>query len=69
MDKIIYHSQNDMRILIHTLQDIYNAFGSKLINSKSINLYIELSKEKDVDVDLFKSTKKILLKIEVSMNV
>ena len=62
MDKIIYHSQNDMRRLIHTLQDIYNAFGSKLINSKSINLYIELSKEKDVDVDLFKSTKKILLK-------
>lgn len=61
IQKIIDHSQFDIRRLILTLQDIYYAYGNKkIIDNDLINEYCDLSKEKDVDFDLFNATKGLL---------
>lgn len=58
-DEIIKHSQNDIRRLIYTLQDIKYMYGENEITLEILENYLELSKEKDIDIDLFKETNKI----------
>ena len=61
-DTILYHSQGDIRRLIYTLQELQYAYGNKLITSKLIEDFCQVSKRKDVDIDLFTSTKGLLYK-------
>lgn len=58
--KIIMHSQGDIRRLINTLEDIKNAYGNKLIDAKIMEEYCSTSTKKDVNIELNKSTSKIL---------
>jgi DNA polymerase III delta prime subunit len=60
IDKIIDHSQGDIRRLIYTLQDIFGTFGKQLITDQVIEKYCEFSNRKDVDIDLYKATNTIL---------
>lgn len=60
IDRIIDHSQGDIRRLINTLQDIEGTFGNKLITEQVIEKYCEYSNRKDVDIDLYKATNTIL---------
>lgn len=57
---IINHSQSDIRRLIYTLQDLYYAYGNKMIDNKVMNSYNSFSKKKDIDIDLFNATKNLL---------
>ena len=59
-DKIISHSQSDIRRLIYTLQDISCTYGKKEITLNVIDKYCKLSKRKDVDIDLYKATNTLL---------
>ncbi|QKF93876.1 DNA replication factor RFC1 [Fadolivirus algeromassiliense] len=60
INKIINHSQGDIRRLIFTLQDIKNAYNDKLITMDMIDEYCKMSNKKDVDVDLYKATDELL---------
>lgn len=60
INKIINHSQSDIRRLIFTLQDIQNAYGNKLINTDIIDEYCLMSNKKDIDIDLYKATEELL---------
>ena len=60
IDKIVTHTQYDIRRLINTLQDIKYAYNNKLITNKIINNYFQMSKMKDIDIDLFKATEGLL---------
>lgn len=62
VEKIINHSQNDVRRLITLLQDIKDIYGEIPITATIINQYCETSKKKDVDIDLFRATENLLLK-------
>jgi len=62
VNEIIKHSQNDIRRLIYILQDIYYAYGTKLINNNVMKDYNNISKKKDIDIDLFNATKILLFK-------
>lgn len=58
--KILNHSQNDIRRLIFTLQDIKYAFDNNIITLEMMEEYCILSKRKDVDIDLYKATEGLL---------
>lgn len=60
VNKIIRHSQYDIRRLIFTLQDIKNAYGSELITPEIIDNYCTMSSQKDVDIDLYKATGQLI---------
>lgn len=60
IDKILLHAQSDIRRLIYTLQDIKYAFKNKMITNEVIDEYCNMSKKKDVDIDLFKATEGLL---------
>ena len=60
INKIINHSQGDIRRLIFTLQDIKNAYGDKIINLEMLEEYSLISNKKDVDIDLYKATDELL---------
>jgi DNA polymerase III delta prime subunit len=60
MNKIINHSQGDIRRLIYTLQDIKYAYDNKLITIEIIDEYCRLSNKKDTDTELFKATEELL---------
>jgi DNA polymerase III delta prime subunit len=64
MDKIVSHTQFDIRRLIYTLQDIKYAYNKQLITTDLINEYCEMSKKKDTDIDLFKATEQLLYNYE-----
>ncbi|AYV77228.1 MAG: replication factor C large subunit [Barrevirus sp.] len=60
-NKIIRHSQYDIRRLIYTLEDIKNAYGSDTIISPDlIEEYCSKSSIKDVDIDLYKASNELL---------
>lgn len=67
MDNILQHSQNDIRRLIFTLQDLRYTYGDAPISLEMLNNYCEMAKLKDVDIDLYKATE-ILLYNYTSMN-
>ena len=60
INKIINHSQNDIRRLIFTLQDIQSAYGTKIIGPEMIDEYCVMSNRKDIDIDLYKATEELL---------
>jgi DNA polymerase III delta prime subunit len=60
VNTIIDHSQNDIRRLIFTLQDIKYAYSDEVITIDIITEYCNLSKKKDVDFDLFMATNGLL---------
>jgi len=60
INSIISHSQNDIRRLIFTLQDIKYAYDNKLITTDMIDEYCKMSNKKDVDIDLYKATEELL---------
>ena len=60
INKIINHSQHDIRRLIFTLQDINNAYGKKPIGPSVIDEYCFMSNKKDIDIDLYKATEELL---------
>ncbi len=62
VDRIIAHSQGDIRRLIYTLQDIHDTFANTPITESVIERYCEFSKKKDVDIDLYKASNIILYK-------
>ena len=59
-DEILYHCQGDIRRLIYTLQDIQYAYQNKIITAKMIFEYCQMSKKKDIDIDLFTATAGLL---------
>lgn len=59
-NKIIVHSQYDIRRLIYTLEDIKNAYGNSVILPEIIEEYCSMSSKKDIDVDLYKATNELL---------
>ena len=59
-NKIIRHSQYDIRRLIYTLQDIKNAYNTTVILPEIIEEYCSMSSKKDVDIDLYKATNELL---------
>jgi DNA polymerase III delta prime subunit len=58
LNTLIDFSQFDMRRLINLLQEV--SFNFKVINNNNINLFIEKSREKNIDICLFDATYKIL---------
>jgi len=64
VDKIIEHSQYDIRRLINTIQDIYEAYPNQIINMEVIEEYTKTSKVKDIDIDLFTATAGLLYNYE-----
>ena len=59
-NKIIRHSQYDIRRLIYTLEDIKNAYDKNVISPEIIEEYCAMSSKKDVDIDLYKATNELL---------
>ncbi len=59
-NKIIRHSQYDIRRLIYTLEDIKNAYGNNVILPETIEEYCSMSSKKDVDIDLYKATNELI---------
>mgnify|MGYP001120598338 CR=1 FL=1 len=62
VNKIIDHSQKDYRRLVSILQDIKYIYEDKIITTKIIDEYCNLSKKKDIDYDLFKASSNIIHK-------
>jgi len=68
-NKIIAFAQNDFRRLCITLHDIVsglveNISGSKVITIEVVNNYIHVVSEKDISLDLFSSSSKLLSSYE-----
>lgn len=55
-NKIIEHSQYDFRRLICCLEDLYSNYKSNEITFEKLENYLEFSKKKDIDIDIYKST-------------
>lgn len=64
IDKIINHSQGDIRRLIFTLQDIKYAYEDALITFNIIDEYCETTSRKDIDIDLYTATDNLLYNYE-----
>jgi len=64
IEKIMDHSQSDIRRLIYILQDIKYEYGQIKFTDDIIDEYCFRSKKKDIDIDLFTATKKIFYNYE-----
>ena len=60
MDKIIGFCQGDIRQLIFTLYDIKYTHDNKKISMEIVRKYFEASNTRDVDINLFHATDKLL---------
>jgi len=60
IDKIIEHSQYDIRRLIQTLHDLKYTYSDRLITKDMIDDYCSISNPKNVDIDLYKATEGLL---------
>lgn len=60
MEKIIEHSQGDIRRLVFTLQNIRNTYNNKVISLQIINEYCMMANKKDIDMDLYIATNELL---------
>ena len=58
LDNLVEFSQNDMRRLINLLQEF--SFNFNILNNNNVNMFIEKSREKNIDIGLFNATHKIL---------
>jgi len=59
-DQIICLSQGDIRRLIFILHDIHNAYPHTVLTQEHINNYTRSTEVKDMDVNLYKATDKLL---------
>lgn len=55
-ERIVEHSQRDIRRLISTLQDLKTNFGKTRITATHIEEYFKSSKQKDSDIHIYKAT-------------
>lgn len=60
IEKILDHSQYDIRRLINTLQDLKYLYPNTTISIPLIEEYCTVSTKKDVDIDLFNATTSLL---------
>jgi replication factor C subunit 1 len=60
IDSIINFSQYDIRRLINILQELSYHYYNKTIDFDNFNLFINKSREKNIDIGLFEATDKIL---------
>lgn len=58
--KIISWIQQDLRRLVYILQDLKTVYNDEVITDRDINNYISMSKTKDLDFHLFKTTELVL---------
>lgn len=56
-EKIVKHSQGDIRRLINIVQDIHFIFKDRGITNNMLNKYLYNSKEKEIDIGLFDAAK------------
>lgn len=63
-NSIVNHSQFDIRRLFLILEDIKLTFKNKCITRTDIDDFLLSSKQKDIDVDLFKATETLLYDYE-----
>jgi replication factor C subunit 1 len=61
---IIKHSQNDIRRLILTIQDLYHAYGTTVINANKISKYLLISSKKETDPSLYEAADALLYKYD-----
>jgi ATPase family associated with various cellular activities (AAA)/Replication factor RFC1 C terminal domain len=61
MIKIRNHAQFDFRRLLYTLYDFKKCFSKKTITEVDVNKYCDISKTKDTDIDIYKSTADLIL--------
>ena len=64
INKIINHSQSDIRGLIFILQELKYIHGHKLIDGEMMDEYCQNSNKKDIDIDLYKATDELLYQYE-----
>lgn len=64
VDKIVYHSQRDIRRLINTLQDIKYAYEDGKVTLERMEIYCIQSKQKDIKIDLWTATECLMYKFE-----
>ena len=62
VNNIIDFSQNDIRRLVFTLQDIKYTYGNQTLTSSMFDNYKNMSKQKDIDYDLFNAAEGLLYK-------
>jgi SpoVK/Ycf46/Vps4 family AAA+-type ATPase len=60
ISKIVSNSQSDVRRLIHSLQDLYELYGTSEISLEIIKKYFEFNRKKDTEHELFDVAKKLL---------
>lgn len=60
--ELVAHAQNDYRRLVSIIQDLKTMYGQKSISQEEIVNYQNLSKKKDVTVEIFKSSAQMMLK-------
>lgn len=60
--ELVAHAQNDYRRLVSIIQDLKTMYGHKSISQEEIINYQNLSKKKDVTVEIFKSSIQMMVK-------
>lgn len=63
-DKIVMNSQNDYRRLLYFLQNLKLNYPNIQLTGKIIDTYYELFKKKDVDIDIYRATARMMTKYE-----
>lgn len=63
-NKLIKHSDNDLRFLISILEAIKNIYNSKQFTQSDLDNFIMTRKMKDQDLNIFNATKKLLYTYE-----
>ena len=58
--KFIEYCQNDMRKILIQLDELKINYGNNVINSKILDSFMNIMKNKDLDFDLYKATNKML---------
>lgn len=65
---IIDHAQYDYRRLLCTLEDLYDNYGHDEITEECVEKYFDFSKRKDIDNDIFSSTKNLFSDKKMSLS-
>ena len=62
--KMIRSCQNDFRRLISTLQDFKYEFDECSISVENVDLYTKMTKEKDLDINIYRATASMITKYD-----
>jgi hypothetical protein len=63
-NKLIKHSDNDLRFLLSILEAIKNIYNNKIFTQSDLDNFIMTRKMKDQDLNIFNATKKLLYTYE-----